>query len=71
MDVVGRQHTLDDPNAQLGADLADNLAKPFAHFATQHLVAILRDPDEVKTMIEFGMTTRTIGHIRSDENQCR
>ena len=47
MDMFSRQTAGDDLDAQFFAHLSDNRSYPLLQRAFQHLVAILRDPDDV------------------------
>jgi len=47
MNVVAREHPVNDGHAHLGADLPDDLAHPQAHFAVKHLEPIFRRPDQM------------------------
>ncbi len=62
MHMIRRQDALDDGHAELGADLADDLADTQAHFACQNLEAILGDPDDVVAMIKNGVRAGVVGH---------
>src|SRR3546814_539274 len=50
MDVVARQHAIDDRHPQLVANLLDDLAHPEPHLAMQHLEPIFRCPDDMIAM---------------------
>lgn len=52
MHVILRQCAVDDRYAHLGANLANDLAHPQALIADQHVVSILRRPDEMVAMME-------------------
>ena len=52
VDVIARQHTLDDLHTHFTADLPDNVPHPLPQFPLQHLVAILGDPDDVIAVIK-------------------
>src|SRR3546814_7808703 len=51
MDVVARQHTIDDGHPQLVANLLDDLAHPQADLAMQHLEPIFRRPADMVAMV--------------------
>ena len=65
MDMIGREHTLDDLHAKLVTDLPDDLAKSFAHLTAQHFEPVLGHPNDVKAVVKFGMASSTIGHDHS------
>ena len=48
MDMIRRDMPLEDIDARLLAFFPDNGADPFGHLTTQHLMAILGDPDDVE-----------------------
>ncbi len=62
MDMVARQHTVDDRHAHLRTDLPDDLANPQAHLTVQHLEPIFRRPDEMITMMKCRVTTAAVAH---------
>src|SRR5207342_3692564 len=47
VDVIARQHTLDDLHTHFTTDLPDDVPHPLPQFSLQNLVAILGDPDDV------------------------
>ena len=51
MDLISRQDTLDDVDAILRANLADNVAHPDPNIPKQHFVAILCRPNQMMPMI--------------------
>src|SRR3546814_13065415 len=62
MDVVARQHTIDDGHPQLVANLLDDLAHPQADLAMQHLEPIFRRPDDMVAMVKSRVTTLAVAH---------
>ena len=52
MDMFSRQNAGYDLDAQFSAHLPDNRSYPLPQRAFQHLVAILRDPDDVLPMLK-------------------
>ena len=62
VDVILRQGAVDDRHAHLLAHLPDDLAHPQADIANQHLVAILRRPDDVVAMMKSRVTTLAVAH---------
>ena len=56
MDMFPRQNAGDDRYAEFRADLPDNRSYPLPQRAFQHLVAILRDPDDVIPMVKNRVT---------------
>src|SRR5437660_259861 len=52
MDMFSRQNAGDDLDAKFFAQLPDNRSYPLPQRAFQHLVAILRDPDDVIPMVK-------------------
>jgi len=67
MHMIRRQDALDDGHAELGADLADDLADAQAQLACQNLEAILGDPDDVVAMIENRVRAGVVGHAELPE----
>lgn len=63
VDVIARQHALDDLHAHFTADLPDDVPHPLAQLALQHLVAILGDPDDVIAVVKNRVTAGAVGHI--------
>jgi hypothetical protein len=53
MDMFSRQNAGDDLDAKFFAQLPDNRSYPLPQCAFQHLVAILRDPDDVIPMVNI------------------
>ena len=47
--------TLEDLDLQLRTDRPNDLAEPEADFASQQLLAVLRDPHQVELDVEAGM----------------
>jgi hypothetical protein len=47
MHMIRGDMSLENIDAQLPTFCADDGADPFCHLATEHLVTILRDPDNV------------------------
>ena len=62
MDVIARQSAVDDGYAHLLADLPDDLAHPQTHITDEHLVPVLRRPDEVVAMMKSRVTTLAVAH---------
>src|SRR3546814_2937301 len=62
MDVVARQHTIDDGHPQLVANLLDDLAHPQADLAMQHLEPIFRRPDDIVATVKSRVTTLAVAH---------
>jgi hypothetical protein len=62
MDVVARQRTIDDGHTHFIADLSDDLAHPEAHIADEHLVPVLRRPNEMVAMMKSRVTTALVAH---------
>ena len=60
VDVITCEGTVDDRHAHLLAHLPDDLAHPQADIANQHLVAILRRPDDVVAMMKSRVTTLAV-----------
>src|ERR1700716_2427443 len=56
MDMFSRQNAGDDLDAKFFAQLPDNRSYPLPQRAFQHLVAILRDPDDVIPMVKNRVT---------------
>src|SRR5437016_6818325 len=56
MDMFSRQNPGDDLDAKFFAQLPDNRSYPLPQRAFQHLVAILRDPDDVIPMVKNRVT---------------
>jgi hypothetical protein len=56
MDMFSRQNAGDDLEAQVFAHLPDNRSYLLPQRAFQHLVAILRDPDDVVAMVKNRVT---------------
>ena len=56
MDMFSRQNAGYDLDAQFSAHLPDNRSYPLPQRAFQHLVAILRDPDDVIPMVKNRVT---------------
>lgn len=63
MHVVTRNNPFDNLDAQLFANLPDDIAYAHPKLAFQHRVAILGDPDDVITVIENGVRAGIVGHI--------
>ena len=61
VDVIARQHALDDLHAHFTADLPHNVPHRLPQFPLQHLVAILGDPDDVIAVIKNRMTAGAVG----------
>ena len=57
MDMIARQHTLDDLHAHFTTDLPDDVPHPLPQFPLQHLVAILGDPDDVIAVVKNRVTS--------------
>src|SRR5580700_1144845 len=62
VDMLFGQNARYDLNAKLLADLLDDRSYPLAQCPLQHLVAILRDPDDVIAMVKNGVTSCGVGH---------
>jgi hypothetical protein len=56
------QHAGYNFHAQFFADLPDDRSYPISQSAFQHFVAVLRDPDDVITMVENRVTSACVGH---------
>ncbi len=68
MHVIARKSSIDDGHAQLIADLLDDLAHTEPDVAVQHLVAILRRPNEMIAMMKCCVKTGTIRHRLQTES---
>src|SRR5947207_3259338 len=68
MDMFSRQNAGDDLDAKFFAQLPDNRSYPLPQRAFQHLVAILRDPDDVIPMVKNRVTPACVAH-RLDEHK--
>ena len=62
MDMIARQHTLDDLHAHFTTDLPDDVPHPLPQFPLEHLVAILGDPDDVIAVVKNRVTSSAVGH---------
>ena len=62
VDMLFGQNARYDLNAKLVADLLDDRSYPLAQCSLQHLVPILRDPDDVIAMVKNGVTSGCVGH---------
>ena len=62
MDMLPRQPAGDDLDAEFLAPLPDNRSYPLPQRAFQHLVAILRDPDDGVAMVKNRVTPAWIAH---------
>ena len=62
MDVIARQGAVDDGHAHFVADLLDDLAHPEADITDEHLVPILRSPDDMVAMMKSRVTTLAVAH---------
>ena len=62
MDMIARQHTLDDLHAHFTTDLPDDVPHPLPQFSLEHLVAILGDPDDVIAVVKNRVTSSAVGH---------
>jgi len=56
MDVIARQHTVDDLHAQLVTHLPDDLAHSEPDRAVQHLVTVFGCPDDMIAMMKCRVT---------------
>jgi hypothetical protein len=62
MDVFPLQHAGDDLDAEFLAHLPDNRSYPLPQRAFQHVVAILRDPDDEIPMVKNRVTPACVAH---------
>ena len=60
MDMIARQHTLDDLHAHFTTDLPDDVPHPLPQFSLEHLVAILGDPDDVIAVVKNRVTSSAV-----------
>src|ERR1700730_7825759 len=67
-DMFSRQNTGYDLDAQFLADLPDDRSYPLPQRAFQHLVAILRDPDDVVAMVKNRVTPARVAHTLTPSN---
>ena len=65
MDMFSRQNPGDDLDAKFFAQLPDNRSYPLPQRAFQHLVAILRDPDDVIPMVKNRVTPACVAQTDS------
>src|SRR5437588_5016612 len=63
VDVIARQHPLDDLNAHFTTDLPDDVPHPLPQFPLQYLVAILGDPHDMIAVVKNRVTAGAVGHI--------
>ena len=61
--MIFADYAFDDPNLERIAGLAHQLPNTLPNVAHQHLVPILRHPDEVILDLETGMTSIPIVHL--------
>src|SRR6202163_4514009 len=66
MDMFSRQNAGYDLDAQFSAHQPDNRSYPLPQRAFQHLVAILRDPDDVIPMVKNRVTPACVAHRLTD-----
>src|ERR1700730_17362136 len=62
MDMFSRQNARDDLDAKFFAQLPYNRSYPLPQRAFQHLVAILRDPDDVIPVVKNRVTPACVAH---------
>ena len=62
LDMLPRQHAGDDLDAEFLAHLPDNRSYPLPQRAFQHLVGILRDPDDGVAMVKNRVTPASVAH---------
>lgn len=62
VDMIARQSAVDDGHSHFVADLPNDLADPEPDIADQHLVPVLRCPDEMVAMMECRVTAAAIRH---------
>ena len=60
VDVIARQHTLDDLHTHLTTDLPDDVPHPLPQFSLQNLVAIFGDPDDVIAVVKNRVTAGAV-----------
>ncbi len=70
MDMVARQHALDDRHAQFGAGLADDIPDAPPQIAFEDLVSVFRRPDDVIPMVEYRVCACVVcGHGHPVKNE--
>ena len=62
MDVIAREHAMNDGDAHLGTDLPDDLTHPQTDLAAQHLEPVFRRPDQMVAMVKSRVTTAVVAH---------
>jgi hypothetical protein len=62
MDVIAGQDALLNAYAHFGTGLPNDVAQPQLDITTQNLEPIFCHPNQVISVVRFGMATGTIGH---------